>query len=57
MVTFFMPIFYTDMDKAAEVKEMTIEHLTEIRKGVLRSMKSVLMKLFPIFDHKGLLEA
>lgn len=59
MVTFFMPMFYTDHSKAAEVKEMTHERLAEIRKEVLNqpSLKSVIMKLMPVLNHKGFLEA
>lgn len=59
MATFFMPLFDTDHSKAAEAGEMTVEKMSDMRKEVLNQpiLKSVIMKLLPVFNNKGFLEA
>lgn len=54
-----MPMFYTDNKKAAEMGEMTMEKMNELRKSVINqpSLRSVIEKLLPIFNNKGFLEA
>lgn len=58
MVTFFMPMIYQDHKKVAEMGEITIEQMNQMRKDVLNlpELKSILMKLLPTFLYKGYLE-
>lgn len=58
MVTFFVPMLYTEKSDTDNVGEISHEQMVEMRKAVLNqpSLKSVLMKLFPVFLNKGFLD-
>lgn len=58
MVTFFVPMLYTEKSETDNVGEISHEQMVEMRKAVLNqpSLKSVLMKLFPVFLNKGFLD-
>lgn len=58
MATFFVPMLYTEKSETDNVGEISHEQMEEMRKAVLNqpSLKSALMKLFPVFLNKGFLD-
>lgn len=58
MVTFLMPMMYTDKSKLIALGEVTFEKMEELRKSTLESspFKDALLKVLPGFLNKGFLD-
>ena len=59
MVTFFMIMFYTNHEEMAKRGAMTEAEMMDCRKKDINQpeLKAAIMKLLPVFNDKGFLEA